>query len=193
MAFGVIRWTSVVLVAALAQSGALAQDDLWQRLATGERLVVLMRHAQSAGGDPVRYDASGQCQGENMLTQRGRFQAQAVGQRFAQHKVPVVQVIHSPMCRTRDTGQLAFAGVAARTDPDLREIASADAERRQAFLQSAARLLRDAPEGGATVFISHAPNLFEIAMESVPHGVGLVGQVDERGEFSPLGLVRLDE
>ena len=192
MAFGVIRWTSVVLVAALAQSGALAQDDLWQRLATGERLVVLMRHTQSAGGDPVLYDASGQCQGENMLTPRGRSQAQAQGQRFVQHQVPVVQVIHSPMCRTRDTGQLAFAGVAARTDPDLREIASADAERRQAFLQSAARLLREAPEGGVTVFISHAPNLFEIAMESVPYGVGLVGQVDDQGEFSPLGPLRLD-
>ena len=151
-----------------------------------------MRHAQSAGGDPVHYDASGQCQGENMLTQRGRAQAKTVGQRFAQHKVVVVQVIHSPMCRTRDTGELAFEGVATRTDPDLREIASADAARRQAFLRTASRRLREAPERGVTVFISHAPNLFEVAMESVPYGVGLVGQVDDEGAFSPLGQVRWD-
>ncbi|MCZ2105556.1 MAG: phosphoglycerate mutase family protein [Comamonadaceae bacterium] len=192
MQFRTLRWACVALAVALVQPWAWAQDDVWQKLASGERLVVLMRHAQSAGGDPVHYDASGQCQGENMLTQRGRAQAKTVGQRFAQHKVVVVQVIHSPMCRTRDTDELAFAGVATRTDPDLREIASADAARRQAFLRTASRRLREAPERGVTVFISHAPNLFEVAMESVPYGVGLVGQVDDEGAFSPLGQVRWD-
>ena len=48
-----------------------ADDMLWKKLETESDLVVLMRHTQPAGGDPLAWDESGRCKGESMLTASG--------------------------------------------------------------------------------------------------------------------------
>ena len=93
-----------------------------------------MRHTQPAGGNPLAWDASGNCKGESMLTAEGKAHARKIGEEFAKHGIKPT-VISSPMCRCRDTARIAF-GEEGVTDAALREIASADPERR---MRSSAR------------------------------------------------------
>ena len=69
-----------------------------------------------------------------MLMEEGRAFARRLGEEFRKRQITPV-VISSPMCRTRDTATLAFGS--AVTDPDLREIASAQAAQKR--LSSARR------------------------------------------------------
>ena len=65
-----IRAASLALALALPLI-AQADDALWERLGTGENLVVLMRHANSTGGRPLAWDPTGQCRGETTLSANG--------------------------------------------------------------------------------------------------------------------------
>ena len=63
---------------------AWASDDaLWKRLKSEGGLIVLMRHAQPAGGNPLLWDESGNCAGEPMLTDGGKAHARRIGEAFA--------------------------------------------------------------------------------------------------------------
>jgi len=65
-----------VLAAVLATAGfAWADEALWQKLAKESDLVVLMRHTEPSGGDPLAWDESGNCAGESMLTEAGKAHA----------------------------------------------------------------------------------------------------------------------
>src|SRR5690349_1062671 len=113
-------WFLLLLLPALQ---ALANDDaLWKRLKSEGSLVVLMRHAQPGGGNPLLWDESGNCAGESMLTDDGKAHARRIGEAFASRGIRP-SVISSPMCRCRDTARIAF-GDALVTDGALREVAS---------------------------------------------------------------------
>src|SRR5437868_9738565 len=110
--------TSFALLIALA-SQAWADDAVWQRLTTESDLVVFMRHTQPAGGNPLLWDQSGNCEGESMLTSDGKAHAKRIGKAFSEHGIKPI-VISSPMCRCRDTAEIAF-GDKPVTDGNLRE------------------------------------------------------------------------
>src|SRR5216684_1656465 len=92
-----------------------------------------------AGGNPLTWDESGSCTGESMLTVEGKAHARKIGEAFVQHGIKP-SVISSPMCRCRDTARIAF-GEALVTDAALREVASADSERTNAFERKAQSLI----------------------------------------------------
>jgi hypothetical protein len=57
-----MRIALILLLNLLAQHVS-ANDLLWQKLKTEADLVVLMRHTQPAGGNPLTWDESGSCKG----------------------------------------------------------------------------------------------------------------------------------
>ena len=63
---------AVLLLLNLLAQHVSANDLLWQKLRTEADLVVLMRHTQPAGGNPLAWDESGSCKGESMLTVEGK-------------------------------------------------------------------------------------------------------------------------
>ena len=95
---------------ALACAAAWAGEDakLWAQLRHGGN-VILMRHASTGPGlgDPpgMRLD---DCATQRNLSDAGRQEAIAVGERLRQERVPIAQVYTSPWCRCRETAQLAF-------------------------------------------------------------------------------------
>ena len=105
-----------------------ADESLWKMLRTEPNLVVLMRHTQPAGGNPLTWDASGTCKGESMLTAEGKAHARKIGEEFTKHGIKPT-VISSPMCRCRETARIAF-GEEAVTDAALREIGRASCRER---------------------------------------------------------------
>jgi phosphohistidine phosphatase len=75
-------------------------------------LVFLVRHAHAEKGDP---DA------ERPLSERGRGEAQALGEKLAAHATPPRLVLTSPLRRARQTGEsiAQAAGVELRVDDRL--------------------------------------------------------------------------
>ena len=164
-----------------------ANDLLWEKLKTESSLVVLMRHTQPAGGHPLTWDESGHCKGESMLTAAGKSHARKIGEEFAKHGLKPT-VISSPMCRCRDTARIAF-GDAGVTDAALREIATADAERANAFERKAQSLIVSHRGSSPVVFVSHRPNIDLLSLELISEGELLVGRATAKGGIDVLGKI----
>ena len=183
-----MRIAVLLLINLLAQHVS-ANDLLWQKLKTEADLVVLMRHTQPAGGDPLIWDESGSCKGESMLTVEGKAHARKIGEAFAQHGIKP-SVISSPMCRCRDTARIAF-GEALVTDAALREIATADRERTSAYERKAQSLIASHRGSSPVVFVSHRPNIDLLSMELIGEGELLVARANENGELTVLGKIQV--
>lgn len=184
-----VRRLGLGLLAFAFSSAALANEGLWKRLGTEPNLIMVMRHMHAAGGPPLAWDESGNCAGERRLTEKGKAQARQIRAGFESRGIKPV-VISSPMCRCLDTAKHAFDGQVI-TDPELREIASADAQRTRAF-ESKARALISSKRGVAPlVFISHTPNVDQLTMELIDEEDLLVGKTSETGEIEVLGKIRL--
>lgn len=166
---------------------AQASDALWKRLQTEPNLVVVMRHERTGTGNPQTWDSSGQCQGERMLTEAGRVAARRLGEQFRKRQITPV-VISSPMCRCRDTAILAFG--TAVTDPDLREIGSADQKQKKTFLGKSKQLLLKHRGAEPVVFISHRPNIDALTFELIAPGEVLIGKIGNDGEVEVLGRIK---
>ena len=170
---------------------AHADDALWERLGREKDLVVLMRHTQPSGGDPLAWDESGNCARESMLTPLGKSHAARIGTEFTRRGIKPV-VISSPMCRCRDTAQLAF-GAAPLMDPELREVATADGARMVRFEKVAQGLIARHRGTAPVVVVTHRPNIDRLSMELVESGELLVARSDPRGELEVLGKIRIPE
>ena len=183
-----IRIATFVLLGAFAlQAGA--DDALWKKLEAESNLVVLMRHTQPAGGNPLTWDESGSCQGESMLTAGGKAHAKRIGEAFASHGVKP-RVISSPMCRCRDTARIAF-GDDLMTDESLREVASADSDRMKRFERKAHSLIAGHRGSVPLVLVNHRPNIDLLTMELIDEGDLLVGRANANGEIDVLGKIRV--
>ncbi|MEP7068892.1 MAG: histidine phosphatase family protein [Usitatibacter sp.] len=183
-----LRAVLMALLSALALPAG-ADDFLWKRLATEPDLVVLMRHTQPAGGNPLAWDVSGRCEGESMLTAEGRAHAKRIGDAFSARGIRPT-VISSPMCRCRDTARIAFGGEPS-TDGELREVANADAERMNAFERKAQALIAARRGAAPIVFVSHRPNIDRLTLELIDSGELLVGRAGAGGEIDVLGKIAI--
>ncbi len=100
-----------VFACALAMTtGSAADDPAWPALRDGAR-VVLLRHAATSGGagDPEGFRLE-DCATQRNLTEKGRADAKAIGERIRAQKVPVGKVLSSQWCRCRDTAALMALG-----------------------------------------------------------------------------------
>ena len=95
------------------QTIALAQTELASTMQDGQH-VLLMRHADAPGyGDPQGYQLN-QCSTQRNLGERGRKQAQAIGDWRAKQGITKAQVYSSPWCRCFDTATLLNKGAVTK-------------------------------------------------------------------------------
>jgi phosphohistidine phosphatase SixA len=180
---------AVLLLLGFFAQPVWANDLLWQKLRTEVDLVVLMRHTQSVGGNPLAWDESGSCTGESMLTVEGQAHARKIGEAFIKQGIKPF-VISSPMCRCRDTAQIAF-GEAFVTDAALRQIASADREQTSAYERKAQSLIASHRGSSPVVFVSHRPNIDLLSLELIDEGELLIARASENGELAVLGKIQV--
>lgn len=169
-------------------SVAYADEVLWARIKMESNIVVLTRHMQSAGGNPLVWDESGGCKDEARVTPTGQTDSRKLGELFSARSIKPF-VISSPMCRCRETATIAFGETLM--DPDLREVASAEAARVRAFDRKATSLLLKHRGNTPIVFVSHRPNIEILTLELVDEGELVVGKVSDSGEVEVLGKMRL--
>ncbi|MGD8958196.1 MAG: histidine phosphatase family protein [Chromatiaceae bacterium] len=118
----IFRLTFLVLLMGLggssvAQSSSApsSPSQLWEWLRGGDA-VALMRHALAPGtGDPANFTL-GDCATQRNLSDKGRQQARAIGERFRRNRIQQARVYSSRWCRCLDTARLLGLGEAQPFD-----------------------------------------------------------------------------
>ena len=105
------------------------------------------------------------CNTQRVLNNEGRKLIASVGRAMAKAKIPVGEIFHSPMCRARESAELAFPAQRARLQPELNLAYTANltAEEKKPVL-AATRKLVSAPvaPGSNRVLVAHAPNMADL-------------------------------
>lgn len=122
------------------------------------------------------------------LSEQGRATAHAIGAAIRALKIPVVQVVASPYCRTLQTAQLMDLGPVETSTDVINMRVAAYFGGRQAVVATARALLATAPaEGGNRVVVAHG----NVAREATPVYPGEAEAVifapDGQGAFRFIG------
>jgi phosphohistidine phosphatase SixA len=144
---------------------AAADVELAEALQAGG-VALVMRHAMTEA-QTDREEKVGDCTTQRNLTNAGREQARAIGRAVDALGVPVDTVLASPFCRTTETAELAFGD--ARASMALLsavEGATPEDDRRIRRLKE----LATAPDGSATVLVTHTANIGGAFDQSVQEG-----------------------
>lgn len=154
-----LKRPAIALIAVLIASSARADDAaLWRALASGGH-VALMRHASAPGvGDPPGFRL-GDCATQRNLSEAGRAEARAIGERFRANGVTVAKVATSQWCRARDTATEMAIGPVVE-EPRVNSFFGEDRAATQQAVSAAQAAVREAPASGPiTVFVSHQVNV----------------------------------
>ena len=160
---------AALLALALLPIGAASEPAAWAALRR-DGAIALVRHADAPGiGDPAGWKI-GDCPTQRNLSDAGRAQARALGERLKAERIPIARVLASPWCRTVETATLLGAGP-VHAEPTfsnafvLRE--------RRAELAAGARALIGRWRGpGTLLVVTHGENI-----------AGLVGRAPSTAEL----------
>lgn len=163
---------ALALALALPAAPALASTDAaWAALKAGGH-VLIVRHARTVPGvgDPPDFRA-GDCMTQRNLSDAGREQSRAMGERLRAAGVRWDDVLASSWCRALETAELAFGR--ARPYPPLDSFfVVRDAEPRQtAALRERIRSFRGP---GTLVMVTHQVNISALTGEFTAMGEALV-------------------
>ena len=102
------------------------------------------------------------CNTQRLLNDQGRAQMREIGKALRQAKLPLGEILVSPMCRTRESAQLAI-GERFTTNEALMYSANMTSAEKRPRLEALARLLAaPVPAGSNRLLIAHAPNLADL-------------------------------
>ncbi len=165
---------------------ALAQDDAIKLVRQGG-LLLFMRHANAPGiGDPEDFRID-DCATQRNLSDRGRAQAVAVGERLRGEGVRWSSVQSSRWCRCLDTARLAFGTV----EPfDL--LNSSFAGRPDATPDLRRHLLALPRDGANRIYVTHMANIMKLLAVNAADAEIVLARVG--GEtVQPIGSLRPPE
>lgn len=144
----------------------MASPDLIKDLRKGG-FVLYMRHGttDNSRADRVPTVDLNDCSTQRVLNDEGRKLASMVGQAIIKAKIPVGDIHHSPMCRARESAELAFTALRKqlKSEPNLAYTANLTSEEKKPVL-AATRALVSAPvaAGSNRVLVAHAPNMADL-------------------------------
>lgn len=200
---GVSTWVRLALLAVLAGTGLVAQageaaPKFVERMADRALLervrlggyVLYIRHGttDNSRADQVPLGDFKDCSRQRVLNEAGRQQAVQVGQFFLKAHIPVSQVLHSPLCRARDTAQLAFPqhpGGVQQVDGLLYTGNLTQAEKQPVLKVTRHWLSEPVAQGANRVIVAHAPNMADLIGYFVrPEGTVVIIQPQGQGQFA---------
>lgn len=152
--------------------------------------VILLRHERTGlvriDDDPTR--PSGDCSAQRMLSPAGYVASAETGEIIRLLRIPIREVVASPMCRTMDTARFAFGR--ATPEPLLTHI---DEERGRTEAVAGRELrtvvARTARQGTNVALVTHFSNLLGAYGVAVQEGQAAILGPDGRGGFKPLGTI----
>lgn len=171
---------TVVLLAAPAWAAAPAMPPgalpaapaFVEKPITGELLnqirkggfILYMRHGNTdnSRADRVPSVDLNDCATQRLLSDEGRAVMKQIGQALRQAKIPLAEILVSPMCRTRESAQLAF-GDKFEVNEALMYSANMTDEEKRPRLEALRGILRaPIPAGRNRLLLAHAPNMADL-------------------------------
>jgi phosphohistidine phosphatase SixA len=126
--------------------------------------VLYMRHGNTDNNRPDRVPSVDldDCSTQRPLSDEGRELMKHVGKAIREARIPLGQILVSPMCRTRESAQLAIGDKFQVIEP-LMYSANMTSEEKKPRIEALKTLLA-APvtKGTNTLMIAHAPNLHDL-------------------------------
>jgi len=185
-ALGSVLCALVALLPAMARSEPLPADVITHLRSGG--YVIVFRHGATVSAQ-TKTDSMSRpnVPAQRQLNEEGRAQATAIGESMRKLKIPVAQVLTSPVQRAVDTGKLLGLGEVSTT-PDLAESggeSSADDNARRAQALRKLASVRP-PAGSNVVLVSHKPNIvdaFGANWSDVREGEASVFESDGNGGY----------
>jgi broad specificity phosphatase PhoE len=178
---------AIVLLAAVGEPLA---RDLADQIASGGR-VLMIRHAVAPGsGDPAGF-VIGDCATQRNLSDRGRDQAQAIGEWLRSRGVASARVYSSQWCRCLETAELIGLGPVTEL-PALNSFFQRPEDREPNLAALRAFLANQPADGTLIVLVTHFVTISAIAGQGVSSGDGVVLQLDGRGGYRVIGRIGFD-
>lgn len=157
--------------------------------------VLYMRHGNTDNSRPdavPKVDLN-DCSTQRPLSDEGRKVAAQVGKYLREARIPISEVIHSPMCRARESAQLAFAGLGdkLRPEPGLTYSSNLTTEEKKPVLAMTRQLVSSPVSAGTNrMLVAHAPNLADLMGYFVkPEATVVVIRPLGDGRFEYLGSI----
>jgi phosphohistidine phosphatase SixA len=167
----------MAMTAVMAQPAQTSQESpvFVEKLATRALLkslraggfVLYMRHGNTDNSQPdavPKIDLN-DCATQRPLNDEGRKVAAQVGQYLRQARIPVTEVIHSPLCRARESAQLAFPGMGdkLRAEQQLMYPGNLTSEEKKPIIAMTRQLVSMPVTAGSNrVLVAHAPNMADL-------------------------------
>lgn len=157
--------------------------------------VLYMRHGNTDNSKPDRVPHVDlkDCETQRPLNDEGRRVAAAVGKEIRNARIPLGEIFHSPLCRARESAQLAFPDRRAslQEEEKLLYTANLTTAEKQPNLAMTRRLLSLPVAAGVNrVVVAHAPNMADLIGYFVkPEGTVVVIRPLGDEQFEYLGSI----
>ncbi len=174
---------------ALTMDRTSAASDAWEA-ARQPGAVLIMRHALApGGGDPAGFSV-GDCSTQRNLNDKGRDQAQMIGEALRQNRVKIDRVVSSQWCRCLETAELLGFGPVEEV-PALNSFFQRHANREPQTLATKA-FLADLPAGERVMLVTHQVNISALTGQYPASGEIFVLQVKDGGSVTVTGRIAID-
>ena len=169
---------------------ALAGAPLLKALQGGGYVLYFRHTSTDFGQNDEKMTGYEDCARQRNLTETGREEARAIGYAIRALAIPIGDVLASPFCRTRETGELIFGR--ARATPAVRGGPAQGNGERYAELKM---LLAQPVKGGVNLAITSHGNPFAAVVGSPYLAEGEAAVIEPRGKdgFRVVARIRKDE
>ncbi|MER0237854.1 histidine phosphatase family protein [Fulvimarina sp. MAC8] len=184
------RVAAASVIALTLSSQASSAQDAGLESAKADGIQLLMRHAIAPGtGDPSDFEI-GDCSTQRNLSDEGRKQARAIGERIRQAGIEIDVVLTSQWCRCRETAELL--GVAPVEDAPFLNSFFGDRSISDTQTEAARKRIQElAEEGRKAMLVTHQVNItaltdiFPASGEIILVAAGADGSIETRGSIEP--------
>lgn len=167
-----------------------ATAELLQQVRQGG-FVLYMRHGatDSAYPDQVPIDLN-DCSTQRPLTEAGRAEIITVGEHVREAGIPVGDVFSSPLCRARESAQLAYGDKVQIINELMYTAHLTSAEKLPVIAMTRKLLSEPVAVGSNRVIVAHAPNLADL-MAYFPRieGTVIIFRPTQSGGFEYLASI----
>lgn len=126
--------------------------------------VLYLRHGYTDNSRPDRVPSVdlNDCSTQRMLSDEGRALMRDVGKSIRAARIPVGELLVSPMCRTQESARLALGEKFSLSEP-LMYSANMTSEEKKPRLEALKQILNTpVPAGTNRLLVAHAPNLADL-------------------------------
>ncbi len=177
---------SVLTALAMADVESV-QAEMIERMKAGGH-ILMIRHAFAPGtGDPANFRI-GDCSTQRNLDDRGRMQAEAIGDWLRSNGITSARVYSSQWCRCLETAELLELGSVAEL-PALNSFYELIQDR-QPNLKALRKFIAEQPSDGVLVIlVTHLVTISAIAGEGVSSGEGVLLKLNQDAPYENVGRI----